>query len=274
MTCSAFARDNSDTMNDEQLLRYSRQIMLPEIDATGQLRLAESRVLVIGLGGLGSAVTIYLAAAGVGHLVLIDDDDVALSNLQRQILYTTADIGRAKIEAAREHLLSLNPDVSIYTIGDRLTAEKYDSEFAAADLVLDCSDNFHTRFAINAACVTHRVPLVSAAAIRFEAQISVFDPRRDDSPCYRCLYGEAAELDETCTANGVVAPLLGIVGSVQAMEALKLLMHIGQPLTGRLLLLDAMTMQWHTAKLPKDPDCPVCGHARQDIQRHAAASDS
>lgn len=258
-------------MNDEQLLRYSRQMMLPEIDAAGQLRLAESRVLVIGLGGLGSAATIYMTAAGVGHLVLVDDDSVDLSNLQRQILYTTADIGRPKTEAACEHLLALNPGTEITTVGERLTGNDFDTRVAAADLVVDCCDNFETRFAINAACFARRVPLVSAAAIRFEAQISVFDPRTDDSPCYRCLYGDAADLDETCTANGVVAPLLGIVGSVQAMEALKILMQIGHPLTGRLLLLDAMTMQWHTARLPRDPNCPVCSsHDRRTTTRHTA----
>jgi molybdopterin-synthase adenylyltransferase len=261
-------------MNDEQLLRYSRQMMLPEIDAAGQQRLAEARVLVIGLGGLGSPAAIYLAAAGVGHLVLVDDDDVDLSNLQRQILYRTADIGRPKIEAAHEHLRALNPDIRIDVVGERLTEESLGDEFARADLVLDCCDNFQTRFAINAASVTRRIPLVSAAAIRFEAQITVFDPRRDDSPCYRCLYGDAADLDETCTANGVIAPLLGIVGSVQAMEAMKLLMHIGQPLVGRLLLLDAMIMQWHSAVLPKDPNCPVCNHARTAVANQAATPTS
>jgi adenylyltransferase/sulfurtransferase len=246
-------------MNDEQLLRYSRQIMLPEIDAAGQQRLADGHALVIGLGGLGSAASIYLAAGGVGKLTLVDFDRVDLSNLQRQILHRTADIGRPKTESAREHLSALNPEVSLTLVGRAMDEDNLAEYVAGADVVVDASDNFRTRFAVNGACVRARRPLVSAAAIRFEAQITVFDARKPESPCYRCLYGAGAEVDETCTANGVIAPLLGIAGSVQALEAMKILMNVGTTLAGRLLLLDVLTMEWHSARLPKDPHCPVCG---------------
>jgi len=248
-------------MKDEQLLRYSRQIMLPEIDAQGQLSLAEATVLIIGLGGLGSPASIYLAAAGVGHLILVDFDTVDLSNLQRQIVHRTNDIDRLKVESARDHLLELNPGVKLTLIDHALELEDLLHHTNSADVVIDASDNFQTRFAINEASVRTRTPLVSGAAIRFEAQISVFDPGNNTSPCYRCLYGDGASVDETCTANGVMAPLLGIVGSIQAAEAMKIIMKIGRTLVGRLLLLDVMTMEWHSAKLPKDPNCPVCGNA-------------
>ena len=257
-------------MNDEDLLRYSRQIMLPEIDAEGQLRLSRATVLIIGLGGLGSAASIYLTAAGVGHLVLVDFDKVDLSNLQRQIVHRTSDIGRPKVESAAENLRALNPGVKLSLIDHVLEQEALIDQVRKADVVLDASDNFQTRFAINAACVSTGTPLVSGAAIRFEAQISVFNPADEQSPCYRCLYGEQAMIDETCTANGVVAPLLGIVGSIQAMEAMKLIMGIGKTLTGRLLLLDAMTMEWHTAKLRRDPSCIVCGPTNNEIENNPA----
>ena len=246
-------------MGDNELLRYSRQMMLPEIDAKGQQKLADARVLIIGLGGLGSPASMYLAAGGVGHLVLVDYDTVDLSNLQRQIVHSTADIGRRKVDSARATLAALNPGVAITTIDHRLAEETLEQETSLADVVIDASDNFNTRFAINAACVKTKTPLVSAAAIRFEAQVSVFNPASPDSPCYRCLYGKDAEVDQTCTANGVIAPLLGIIGSMQALEAMKLIMGIGKTLEGRLLLFDAMTMEWHSAKLTRDPACPVCG---------------
>lgn len=246
-------------MNDEQLLRYSRQIMLPEIDASGQIKLNESSVLIIGLGGLGSAASIYLTAAGVGSLVLADFDKVDLSNLQRQIVHKTRDIGRLKVDSAREHLLELNPDVNLKLIDHALADSDLLKEIEDVDVVVDASDNFKTRFAINYACVKTKTPLVSGAAIRFEAQVSVFDMNNPLSPCYRCLYGESEADEETCTANGVMAPLLGITGSIQAAEAMKLIMGIGKTLTGKLLLLDIMTMEWHSATLPKDPSCPVCG---------------
>ncbi len=232
--------------------------MLPEIDAEGQQRLADAHVLIIGLGGLGSSSSVYLAAAGVGHLVLVDFDKVDLSNLQRQIVHATADIGRLKVDSAKEHLLALNPEIQITTINHQLDDAALEEQVNLASVVLDCTDNFQTRFAINAACVKHKTPLVSGAAIRFEAQVSVFNSQHEDSPCYRCLYGSEAEVEQTCTANGVISPLLGIVGSIQACEAMKIIMDLGETLEGRLLLLDVMHMEWHTAKLNKDPACPVC----------------
>ena len=246
-------------MNDEQLLRYSRQIMLPEIDAAGQLKLAEASVLIIGAGGLGSAAAMYLAAAGAGRMVLVDFDRVDLSNLQRQILHDERNIGRPKVDSARERLLALNSELRLTTVDHALEEEELHTHIAAATVVVDGSDNFATRFALNRACVRQRTPLVSAAAARFEAQITVFNPRHPASPCYRCLYPEAAGDEETCAANGVIAPLLGIMGSMQALEAMKLIMGIGETLQGKLLLLDAKTMDWQTAVLPRDPDCPVCG---------------
>ncbi len=245
-------------MNDEQLLRYSRQIMLPEIDAAGQDRLADSTVLIVGLGGLGSSVSIYLTAAGIGHLILVDFDKVDISNLQRQIVHSTKDIGRLKTDSAYDHLHALNPDIEISLIDHILEGDELYSVMSKADIVVDASDNFNTRFSLNEASVKTRTPLVSGAAIRFESQVSVFDPRDATSPCYRCLYGDDAQVEETCTANGVVSPLLGIIGSIQAMEAMKLIMGIGQTLTGKLLLFDALNMEWHQAKLSKDPNCPVC----------------
>lgn len=239
--------------------------MLPEIDAQGQLRLAGSKVLIIGLGGLGSAVSIYLAAAGVGHLVLVDFDKVDLSNLQRQILYQTGDIGRPKTASAREHLSAINPHVELSVIDHVLEGDELLEQVTGADVVIDASDNFRTRFAINKACVSTGTPLVSAAAIRFEAQVSVFDVRRENGPCYRCLYGDDAAVEETCTANGVMAPLLGVIGSIQAAEAMKLIMDIGETLTGKLLLVDILRMEWHVAKLRKDPDCPVCGDSKKSL---------
>lgn len=245
-------------MNDDQLLRYSRQMMLPEIDAAGQQKLVDSCVLIIGLGGLGSAASMYLAAAGIGHLVLVDFDKVDLSNLQRQIVHKTASIGQLKTDSARETLAALNPDIRITTINHRLDEQGLLDQVKAADVVIDATDNFSARFAINEVCVSNKTPLVSAAAIRFEAQLSVFNPANPDSPCYRCLYSPEAHTDQSCTANGVIAPLLGIIGSIQACEAMKLVMHIGTTLEGRLLLIDVMSMEWHSAKLNKDPECPVC----------------
>ena len=255
----------ADPMNDEQLLRYSRQIMLPEIDAQGQLRLAQSTVLMIGVGGLGSACSIYLAAGGIGHIILADFDHVDLSNLQRQILYNTADIGRPKVEAAAERLRALNPDVKLTLIERALAEDELLNYARQADVIIDGSDNFTTRFAVNKTSVLTGTPLVSAAAIRFEAQVSVFNPNSGTSPCYRCLYKDDAEVEATCTANGVLAPLLGIAGSIQATETMKLLMGLGDTLQGRLLLIDVMAMEWHIATLPKDPDCPVCGKMRENV---------
>jgi len=259
-------------MNDEQLLRYSRQIMLPEIDAAGQQRLIDARVLIVGVGGLGSAAAMYLAAAGVGHIVLVDFDRVDLSNLQRQIAHGSPDIGRPKVESAREKLLSLNPDIMVSIIDHRLEGKELLDQVAAADVVVDASDNFTTRFAINECCVAAGTPLVSGAAIRFEAQVSVFNPKHGSSPCYRCLYGEEAAIEQSCTANGVMAPLLGVIGSIQACEAMKIIMDIGETLEGRLLLLDIMNMEWHLARLSKDPHCPVCSDARKTAGTSAPAA--
>ena len=245
-------------MNDEQLLRYSRQMMLPEIDAAGQQKLSESRVLIVCLGGLGSPVSIYLASAGVGNLVLVDFDKVDISNLQRQIVHTTPDIGRLKIDSAKEHLQAINPDIKIDCIDHALEAKELVNEATKADVIVDASDNFQTRFALNEVSVKTKTPLVSGAAIRFEGQVTVFDPRDETSPCYRCLYGDDVATQETCTANGVIAPLLGIIGSIQANETLKLLMGIGETLQGKLLLLDSLYMDLNQAILKKDPACPVC----------------
>ncbi len=245
-------------MNDEQLLRYSRQIMLPDVDIEGQEKLLSARVLIIGLGGLGSPVAMYLAAAGVGKLVLADFDSVDLTNLQRQIAHTGARIGVNKAVSAAQSLYELNPQVAVNCIDKILDADNLAGQVQQADVVVDCTDNFQTRFAINAACVAAQVPLVSGAAIRLEGQVAVFDARNGQSPCYRCLYEEGND-DATCAANGVLAPLVGIIGSMQALETIKLICGFGTGLTGRLLLLDARHMQWREMKLPKDPYCPVCG---------------
>lgn len=246
-------------MDDETLLRYSRQILLPEIDIDGQQRLLDSSAAVFGLGGLGSPVALYLAAAGVGRLVLVDFDHVELSNLQRQIIHHTADLGRLKVESARDRVHAINPHVQVETVAKVLEGAELESLIARVDVVVDGTDNFPTRFALNAACFHQRKPLVSGAAIRFEGQVSVYYPGQADSPCYRCLYDDGGGTNETCTQTGVVAPLLGIIGSVQALETLKVLMRLGQVLQGRLLLLDALNMEWHTMRFKRDPACPVCG---------------
>lgn len=246
-------------MKDEQLLRYSRQIMLPEIDIEGQQKLLNSTVLLIGLGGLGSPVSMYLAAAGVGHLILVDFDTVELSNLQRQIVHSTNDIDRLKVESAKEHLLALNPECKITTIKKQLGDKELIQQTKNVDVVIDGSDNFATRFAVNKACHKNRTPLVSGAAIRFEGQLSVFDHRDDQNPCYRCLYSDEEMADETCSQTGVVAPLLGIIGSMQALETIKLITNVGENLIGKLLLFNATTTEFQTMRFKKDPACPVCG---------------
>lgn len=246
-------------MDDQLLLRYSRQILLPDIDIDGQQKLTQSHVLLIGLGGLGSPIAMYLAAAGVGHLTLVDHDTVELSNLQRQIVHTTASLAQPKVESAREHLLALNPHTTVDTIARQLDDAGYAEIVPQVDAVVDATDTFEARFAINQHCVQHRKPLISGAAIRFEGQVSVFHAGSADSPCYRCLYSDAAAVAETCSQTGVVAPLLGIIGSVQAMETLKVLLGIGTDLCGRLLLLDALSMEWQTMRFKKNPKCPACG---------------
>jgi molybdopterin/thiamine biosynthesis adenylyltransferase len=248
-------------MNDHQLLRYSRQIMLPSVGIEGQERLLASRVLIVGLGGLGSPVAMYLAAAGVGTLVIADFDAVDLSNLQRQILHTTERVGMTKVDSARLTLETLNPDIRVEGHKGSLTETSLPGLLAGVDLVVDASDNFATRFAVNAACFVAGIPLVSGAAIRTEGQVTVFSGQQG-GPCYQCLYPRDGELDETCSANGVLAPLVGIIGSIQATEAIKILVGAGEPLFGRLLLLDAWSMEWRTVRLPPDPGCPVCGRSR------------
>ncbi len=246
-------------MNDAQLLRYSRHILLPQIGIDGQQKLLDARVLVIGVGGLGSPVAMYLASSGVGHITLVDPDTVDLTNLQRQIVHTTETVGRAKIESAIQQLKALNPDIDITGIARKLEGDELLDQVRRADAVIDGSDNFPTRFAVNAACVTAKKPLISAAVTRFEGQVSVFRADRPNSPCYRCLYQETDDPGEPCVQFGVLAPVAGVVGAIQATETVKVLMGIGEPLTGRLLLVDALTMEWRVVRLKKDPKCPVCG---------------
>ena len=261
-------------LDDRQLLRYSRQIFLAEVDQDGQERLAAARVLVVGLGGLGSPVALYLAAAGVGTLVLSDPDKVELSNLQRQILHTTPGIGRHKTESAREALTALNPEIRILTHARKLADADLLDEVAAADLVVDGTDNFASRFAVNRACVTSRTPLIYGAVVRLEGQVSVFRPDQPDGPCYACLYRDAADHPdgaevpsswENCTGQGVLGPVAGLVGCIQATEALKLLIGAGTLLAGRLLLIDAAAMEFQSFRLEKDPQCPVCGGSAERV---------
>lgn len=246
-------------MNDHQLLRYSRQIMLPQIDVGGQQKLLAAKVLIIGAGGLGSPAAMYLAAAGIGAITIYDDDVVDLSNLQRQIAHHTPDIGMAKAISSQQTLNKLNPDVRVTAVKQRLAGELLDAEVEKADVVLDCSDNFATRFAINKACVQQQTPLVSGAAIRFEGQVAVFTPGQNHSPCYNCLYQSDGEELANCATNGVVAPITGIVGSIQALEAMKIILGIGTALVGKLLLIDGLTMDINTLRLKQNPACPSCG---------------
>lgn len=244
-------------MNDEQLLRYARHIMLPEIDVAGQEKLLAARVLVIGLGGLGSPVSLYLAASGIGSLTLADFDTVDLSNLQRQIVHKTSRIGDLKTESARQSLLEINPDINIRTLGERLTIAELESETALADVVVDCTDNFEVRYAINDACLKSKTRLVSGAAVRLEGQLMVIDPTNPDMPCYRCLYGDAGDVELNCATTGIAAPVVGTIGTLQALETIKLIVGIGEPLAGFLLTWDAKYMDWRKLKLPKNPDC-IC----------------
>jgi molybdopterin/thiamine biosynthesis adenylyltransferase len=250
-------------MDDHQLLRYSRHILLDELGIEGQRRLLAAHALVIGAGGLGSPVALYLGTAGVGRITLVDDDVVDLTNLQRQIAHQLSRVGQPKAESARLSIQAINPDVEVVARVERADAALLHQLVAEADVVLDCSDNFGTRQAVNAACVAHRRPLVSGAAIGFDAQISVYDTRRNDAPCYACVFPAEATVQETaCATMGVFAPLVGIIGSMQAAEALKLLAGIGTPLAGRLLLLDARNMEWTQIVVQRAPGCLVCAHSR------------
>ena len=245
-------------MTDDELLRYSRQILLPDFDIEGQERLRQSHALIVGLGGLGSAAAMYLAAAGVGRLTLVDFDRVDLSNLQRQIVHRTADIGRPKVESARDTLQALNPLIEITTVPKVLDEVELLRQVERADAVVDACDNLPTRLAINAACVRAGVPLVSGAVIRLEGQVLIWRPGGEGA-CYRCLYRDPEVNAETCAQTGVLAPVVGVIGSLQAVEAIKILARLGEPLDGRLLLLDAKRMEWRTMKLRRWPECPVCG---------------
>jgi adenylyltransferase/sulfurtransferase len=246
-------------MNDEELLRYSRHILLNEIGVEGQQRLREASMLVIGAGGLGSPAAFYLASAGVARITLVDGDNVDLTNLQRQILHTTDRIGVPKALSGQAALAAINPDVEIVPVMTRVDADSLPDLVRGSTVVLDCSDNFATRHALNRACVMHRKPLVSGAAIRFDGQVAVFDLRHPESPCYACLFPPGDGEDELCAVMGVFAPVTGIIGTTQAAEALKLAAAIGESLDGRLLLLDALAMRWHSVRVTRDPACPVCG---------------
>lgn len=232
--------------------------MLPQVDIEGQQKLLDAKVLIIGAGGLGSPASLYLASAGLGQITIYDDDEVDLSNLQRQITHYTDDIGTDKVISTQQTLKKINPEINVRAIKQRLEGDLLKNEVKNADIVLDCCDNFSTRFAVNAACVEHKTPLVSGAAIRFEGQVSVFTPGKNNSPCYNCLYADTGEEMQNCASNGVFSPITGIIGSIQAMEAMKLVVGIGDSLVGRLLLLDGLSMQWNEMKLRKNEQCPTC----------------
>lgn len=251
-------------MNDDQLLRYSRHILLPQIGIQGQKALIRSHVLVVGAGGLGSPVALYLAASGVGKLTICDNDKVDLTNLQRQIAHNTDRIGTLKTNSVKKTLAQINPEVNVIALNDRMNESGLLEVVTDADVVVDASDNFPTRYAINRACTTHKKPLVSGAVVRFEGQVAVFDLRSGASPCYHCLFPEDGENEDMrCAVMGVFAPLVGVIGSVQAAETLKILLGIGQTLNGRLQMLDGLSMEWRSIKLTKDPFCQVCSAHKQ-----------
>ncbi|HET8808313.1 MAG TPA: molybdopterin-synthase adenylyltransferase MoeB [Methylophaga sp.] len=246
-------------MNDQQLLRYSRHILLPHLEYEGQQKLLDSRVMIVGLGGLGSPVALYLAASGIGKLLLVDDDEVELTNLQRQIVHRQASVGQLKTDSAASTLSDLNDDIELECLAMRPDAETLDKLLADIDVVVDCTDNFDSRFLLNRLCKANKIPLVSAAAIRWEGQVSVFDPRQPDAPCYRCLYDDnGVNTPQSCAENGVLSPLLGLMGSIQAIETIKLLTGTGQSLAGRVVMVDALSLQIREMRLPQDPACPVC----------------
>ncbi len=250
-------------MNDQQLLRYSRHIMLDAIGIEGQQKILAAHALVIGAGGLGSPAALYLASAGIGRLTLVDNDTVDLTNLQRQILHNTDRIGQNKAASGQQTLAAINPEITISALSERLAGARLHELVAQADVVLDCSDNFATRHAVNAACVALKVPLVSGAAIRFDGQLTVFDARQEDSPCYACLFPPDQQFEEVaCATMGVFAPLVGIIGSMQAAEALKLVSGCGEPLVGKMLLLEAMAMEWNQLRFGRNAQCGVCGEKK------------
>ena len=247
-------------MNDEQLLRYSRHLLLEEIDVAGQERLLQSHALVIGAGGLGSAAAPYLAAAGLGHITLIDHDKVELTNLQRQIMHTENNVGKSKVNSGKQFLQSLNSSIQIETIEAKATTSLLDELLPSVNIVLDCTDNFSTRHLINASCVKHLIPLVSGSALRFDGQISVFDPRNPTSPCYACIFSPEESFEEvSCASMGIFSPLVGIIGAMQAAQALQVLIGFGEPLVGRMLLWNGRGTQIDEIRISRNPDCPVCG---------------
>ncbi|ARU55271.1 molybdopterin synthase sulfurylase [Oleiphilus messinensis] len=244
--------------SDQDLLRYSRQIMLPAFDIAGQHKLASARVLIVGIGGLGSPVALYLAAAGVGTLVLADHDEVELSNLQRQIVHGEATLNQNKAQSAASRLQDINPGCKVEVLAEKLKSERLEQIVSAVDLVVDASDNFNTRYAINQACIRLKRPLVSGAAIRFEGQVAVFDFADDESPCYACLYPDLGEEQLTCSESGILAPVVGVIGSMQALETIKMIAGVGTPLVGKLLLFDGLNADWRTMRLQRDPQCCQC----------------
>jgi len=246
-------------MNDHELLRYSKQIMLPQIDIEGQQKINDSTILIIGMGGLGSPTALYLAAAGIGHIVIADFDQVELSNLQRQIIHSTSNIGDDKVNSAKAKLLELNPNISVTVANEIIHSDNLASLIKDVDIVLDGTDNFESRFEINKACVECHKPLISAAVIRFEGQISVFKGYEVDQPCYQCLYSEQGNGRESCVENGVLAPVAGLVGTIQALQAIKVLLGIGDQLCGELLLIDGLDLSFRKVKIVKEPECPICG---------------
>ena len=246
-------------MNDHELLRYSKQIMLPQIEIEGQQKINDSTILIIGVGGLGSPTALYLSAAGVGHIVIADFDQVELSNLQRQIIHRTADIGDDKVNSAKAKLLELNPNIIVTVANEIMHSDNLASLIKDVDIVLDGTDNFESRFEINKVCVESQKPLISAAVIRFEGQISVFKGYEVDQPCYQCLYSEEGNGRESCVENGVLAPVAGLVGTMQALQAIKVLLGIGEQLCGELLLIDGLDLSFRKVKIAKDPECPICG---------------
>lgn len=245
-------------MNDDQLLRYSRQILLPQWDIAGQEKLAAASVLILGAGGLGCPVAMYLAAAGVGQLIIADNDVVELSNLQRQVAHTESDLGMTKVESLRQTVLALNSTITVHAIPERLEGSALSSQVQQVDLVVDCSDNFRTRHELNRYCIAWQKPLVSGAAIRFEGQVAVFDSRTSNAPCYRCLYTNDNDEQLSCSESGVLSPIVGIVGSMQALEAMKVLSGVGESLTGKLMIFDGLVGQWRRLNLRQDASCPVC----------------
>ena len=245
-------------MNDHELLRYSKQIMLPQIDVEGQQKIIDSTMLIIGMGGLGSPTALYLAAAGVSHLIIADFDQVELSNLQRQIIHRTADIGEDKVDSAKAKLLELNPNITVTVANEIMHSDNLASLIKDVDIVLDGTDNFESRFEINKACVECHKPLISAAVIRFEGQISVFKGYEVDQPCYQCLYSEDGNGRESCVENGVLAPVVGLVGTIQALQAIKVLLGLGEQLCGELLLIDGLDLSFRKVKIVKDSECPIC----------------